>query len=78
LSFNTPVGLAADKQCGRGVFSGVHVFAPTSSDQFPAECQNSDPAYAINQKALEFLFFDLSSCVQDDQQPPPRPPPMNQ
>jgi hypothetical protein len=78
LSFNTPVGLSADKQCGRGVFSGVHVFSPANSDQFPAECQNPNPAYEINQKALEFLFFDLSSCVQDDQQPPPQPPPMTQ
>jgi hypothetical protein len=74
LSFNTPVGLAADKQCGRGVFSAVHVFNPANANRFPAECAMSDPAYVINQKALEFLFFDLSSCVQDDKRPPPPPP----
>jgi hypothetical protein len=54
------------------VFSGVHVYLPAGSLVFPSECV-ADPAYAINQKALEFLFFDLSSCVQDDQQAPPVP-----
>lgn len=78
LSFNTPVGTPAAQQCGRAVFSGVHVFLPNQgfggSMQFPSECSNEPPEYSINQKALEFLFFDLSSCVQDDQQPPPPPP----
>jgi hypothetical protein len=81
LSFNTPVGASVDKQCGRAVFSGVHVFSPMSSPTgsltFPAECVNSPP-YEVNQKALEFLFFDLSSCIQNDQQPPPPPPPVLQ
>jgi hypothetical protein len=72
LSFNTPVGTPVAKQCGRAVFSGVHVYLPAGSLVFPSECV-ADPAYAINQKALEFLFFDLSSCVQDDQQAPPVP-----
>jgi hypothetical protein len=74
LSFNTPVGAPTPQQCGRAVFSGVHVFYPSGSQVFPAECAGGDPAYKINQKALEFLFFDLSSCVQDDQQPPIPPP----
>ena len=75
LSFNTPVGVPAAQQCGRAVFSGVHVFQPQGDLVFPQECAGEPPDYAVNQKALEFLFFDLSSCVQDDQKPPPPPPP---
>jgi hypothetical protein len=73
LSFNTPVGATVDKQCGRAVFSGVHVFLPAGDLVFPAECAGEDPAYLVNQHALEFLFFDLSSCIQNDQKPPPPP-----
>jgi hypothetical protein len=29
----------------------------------------------VNEHALEFLFFDLSSCVQDNTMPPIVPPP---
>jgi len=77
LSFNTPVGTAAAQQCGRAVFSGVHVYLPDPTPTFPTECGTEGgqaSAYAINQQALEFLFFDLSSCVQDDTQPPKPPP----
>jgi hypothetical protein len=67
LSFNTPVEADAGAQCGRGVFSDVHV-AGTSYTNF---CENGLLAedYAPNMNALEFLFFDLSSCVQDDKKP---------
>jgi hypothetical protein len=77
LSFNTPIGTATAQQCGRAVFSGVHVYLPDRAPTFPAECGTEGgqaSAYAINQQALEFLFFDLSSCVQDDTQPPKPPP----
>ena len=77
LSFNTPVSTPTAQQCGRAVFSGVHVFLPDAATTFPAECGTEGgqaAAYHINQQALEFLFFDLSSCVQDDQQPPKPPP----
>jgi len=76
LSFNTPIGTPAAQQCGRAVFSGVHVYLPDPAATFPNECGTEGgqaSAYAINQQALEFLFFDLSSCVQDDTQPP-KPP----
>ncbi len=65
LSFNTPVTQTVQNQCGRAVFSDVHV-AGTST----GFCQNGSTLYNANLAALEFLFFDLSSCVQDDSQPP--------
>jgi hypothetical protein len=77
MSFNAPVGMAPDMQCGRAVFSDVHLSGSSNDSQFPMECANPDPdmSHATNEKALEFLFFDLSSCVQDNSMPPPPPPP---
>ncbi len=78
ISFNTPIGTPTAKQCGRAVFSGVHVFPPGTAMTFPNECTGgggATKAAAINEKALEFLFFDQSSCVQDNTQPPTQPPP---
>ncbi len=78
MSFNTPVGVAATSQCGRAVFSDVHLSGTSDDSQFPNECANADPdgSHAKNEKALEFLFFDLSSCVQNESMPPPPPPPV--
>jgi hypothetical protein len=75
LSFNTPVGMPAAQQCGRAVLSDVHLSGTSNDSVFPNECANQDPSYTVNEKALEFLFFDLSSCVQDDALPPTTPPP---
>jgi hypothetical protein len=79
LSFNVPVGQAVTQQCGRAVYSDVHLSGSSNDAAFPAECNNpsidTPPGHAINEKALEFLFFDLSSCVQNDNLPPPTPPP---
>jgi hypothetical protein len=74
VSFNAPIGTPTAMQCGRAVFSGVHVSVTNGNLLFPNECPKT-PA-TVNQKALEFLFFDLSSCVQDDTQPPVVPPPI--
>ncbi len=73
LSFNAPVNAQVDKQCGRAVFSDVHL----SGSSFSGFCnaQNSNDPHHVDETALEFLFFDLSSCVQDDSKPPPPPPP---
>ncbi|MFO0639708.1 MAG: carboxypeptidase regulatory-like domain-containing protein [Polyangiaceae bacterium] len=71
FSFNAPIGQPVDKQCGRGVFTDVHV-SGSGGATFPSFC-NSSPLSA-NEKALIFLFFDLSSCVGDDSKPPVPPP----
>lgn len=74
LSFNTPI--KAKTQCGRAVFSDLHV-SSGSGGTFPSECGPGDPLttpMSEQESALEFLFFDLSSCVTDDKQPPIPPP----
>jgi hypothetical protein len=71
FSFNTPIGEAPEKQCGKAVFTDVHV-SGAGGQTFPNFC-NSNPLSA-NEKALIFLFFDLSSCVQPDDKPPVPPP----
>jgi hypothetical protein len=71
MSFNSPVGMSSSSQCGRAVVSDLHV-SGTLNDQspplFPNECPtpSPDPTHFKNEQALEFLFFNLASCVQDD------------
>ncbi len=73
-------------KCGRIVYTGIHVSSSSSgTDQdavrmlvaarpvFPTECKvrplNSQ------EKALEFMFFDLSGCVNPAEVQPTPPPP---
>lgn len=75
LSFNTPIGLQPSDQCGRAVYSNFHIAGGQSGSgtTFPAEC---DPnPLTPQEKVMEFMLFDLSSCVQDDTKPPI--PPVN-
>jgi hypothetical protein len=85
LSFNTPVDAGLDDAgepayCGRVVYSDLHVGAASgdygglgSGGIVPSGCANNP--LSPQEKALEFMLFDLSSCVTPDtgsgQQPPP-------
>ncbi len=65
-SFDTPWG--KQNQCGRVVYSDFHVAGTNSGGQtFPAECTASP--MTAQEKALEFMIWDLASCVP----PPPKP-----
>ena len=68
FSFTTPVGSA---ECGRMVFSDLHVSFGGGDDfhdkPFPTRCDASpDSELSPQEKALEFMIFDLSSCIQKE------------
>jgi len=69
---NAPLDLPADQQCGKALFSAFHVESTTAQGQpFPKECTKAE--MSPQDLALEFMFFDLSSCVQDDRVAPQVP-----
>jgi hypothetical protein len=77
----TPIGGPA---CGRVVFSDIHVSTrggdPNNDDSdpskpFPTGCVS--PTLSAQEKALEFMLFDLSSCILADNETPTAPPPGN-
>jgi hypothetical protein len=80
FSFNTPTTLMTGPDitpayCGRVVFSDLHVGAASGDDEdepVPTGC--ADRPLSPQEAALEFMLFDLSSCVMEDDRPPEPPP----
>jgi hypothetical protein len=88
-TFNAPIGVAPEQQCGRGVYTDIHVSAGDIAEisntthhpsapagvngipDFPNNCISQ--GFTEQEKALLFLLFDLSACVQDDSKPPSAP-----
>jgi hypothetical protein len=78
FSFYAPIGVPAAKQCGQMVFTDMHLNGGQVSDPlpvplppgdysdpnlpFPSGCQTT--GLSPQQKALIYLLFDLSSCLQ--------------
>lgn len=74
-SFNAPISQPADKQCGRGVYTDIHVSSGDGSGgTFPSNCTTK--GLTPQEKALLFLLMDLAACVQDDSKAPTAPPPV--
>jgi hypothetical protein len=80
FTFNTPIEAGVDDageplQCGKVVFSDFHVSASerTANQPFPNECVAG--AMTPQEKALEFMLFDLSACIQNESSVPQPPPP---
>jgi hypothetical protein len=78
FSFNTPLEAAPDAQCGRVVYSTFHVVDEPDGKVFPVACPVGP--MTPQEKVLEFMLFDVASCVQPDKEPPrvfrpPVPPP---
>ena len=73
-TFNTPVGAPAEAQCGRVVYSDFHVLdSRADGTTFPSACD--DKPLSPQEKVIEFMLFDLASCVQKDKDQPVAPPP---
>ncbi len=73
-SFNAPVGKPPAEQCGRVVYTDIHFGIEKSNPATNLFPDNCDPSRTNDEaKALEFLLFDLASCVQRDVDPPTPP-----
>jgi hypothetical protein len=89
FSFDTPLGVSGTEQCGRVVYSDLHVSGGAGSQSepnVPPDYPNfttgglvpdgcADHDLTPQEKALEFMIFDLSSCLTPPGQVTVAPPP---
>lgn len=81
FTFNTPLGATEAQQCGRFAYSSFHIATGQTNDPFdpvpkavgtfPMECDSAP--LTPQERVLEFMLFDLASCVQIDMGDP-KPP----
>ena len=80
LSFETPIGgvpidggeVVGKQYCGKAVFTDLHAGGAPSGN-IPGKCMAAD--LTAQEKSLEFLIFNLASCVSDESKPMVIPPP---
>lgn len=71
-TFNTPTDAPEKDQCGRVYYSSFHIGTGRSlTGTFPGACSSSP--LTAQERVLEFMLFDLASCVQSDKEPPAIP-----
>ena len=72
-TFNTPVlaGVENPNACGRALFSDFHVDNGTGSGNYPSECPALGTPLTPQEHLLEFMLFDLASCITPQVPPPP-------
>ena len=65
-TFNTPVGQPAAMQCGRVMYSDFHVNTGAAGNgTLPGACNlGTGVKMTAQEKVLEFMIFDLTSCLK--------------